>query len=96
MYNSITLLYSRNYHNIVNQLYFNKTFKHGGKRMSCGHFKIFITGSLHTETMLSHRTTPPTQPLSILQTIPEEPGTTPSAEDRAVNKTDKIPALWTL
>ena len=27
IYNWITLLYSRNYHNIVNQLYFNKTLK---------------------------------------------------------------------
>ena len=27
MYNYITLLYSRNYHNIVNQLYFNRTLK---------------------------------------------------------------------
>ena len=27
MYNWITLLYSRNDHNIVNQLYFNKTLK---------------------------------------------------------------------
>ena len=27
MYNRITLLYSRNDHNMVNQLYFNKTSK---------------------------------------------------------------------
>ena len=27
IYNWITLLYSRNYHNMVNQLYFNKTLK---------------------------------------------------------------------
>ena len=27
VYNWITLLYSRNYHNIVNQLYFNKTLR---------------------------------------------------------------------
>ena len=30
MYNKITLLYSRNNHNLVNQLYFNKTFKKWG------------------------------------------------------------------
>ena len=27
MYNRITLLYRQNYHNIVNELYFNKTLK---------------------------------------------------------------------
>ena len=27
MYNWIAVLYSRDYHNIVNQLYFNKTFR---------------------------------------------------------------------
>ena len=31
MYNWFSLLYSRNYHNIVNQLYFNKTIKKGEK-----------------------------------------------------------------
>ena len=31
MYNRITLLYSRNYHNIVNQLYLNKTLKNKKK-----------------------------------------------------------------
>ena len=32
MYNGITLLYSRNYHNLVNQLYFNKTLKSEDKK----------------------------------------------------------------
>ena len=32
VYHGITLLYSRNYHNNVNQLYFNKTLK-GKKRL---------------------------------------------------------------
>ena len=32
MYNWITLLYSRNYDNIVNQLYFNKTLKNDKKK----------------------------------------------------------------
>ena len=31
MYNWITLWYRRNYYNIVNQLYFNKTFKNEKK-----------------------------------------------------------------
>ena len=31
MYNWITSLYSRNYHNIINQLYFNKTLKNEKK-----------------------------------------------------------------
>ena len=34
MYNGITLLYSRNYHNLVNQLWFNKTFKNEENRIS--------------------------------------------------------------
>ena len=31
MYYKITLLYSRNYHNLINQLYFNKTLKNEKK-----------------------------------------------------------------
>ena len=34
MYNRITLLHSRNYNNIVNQLYFKKTSKKWGKKSS--------------------------------------------------------------
>ena len=34
MYNQITLLYSRNYHNLVNQLYFNKMLKNDKKRIN--------------------------------------------------------------
>ena len=32
MYNWITLFYSRNYHNTVNYLYFNKMLKNGEKK----------------------------------------------------------------
>ena len=32
MYNWITLLHSRNYHNTVNQLYFNRTVKNEKKK----------------------------------------------------------------
>ena len=32
MCNGITVLYSKNDHNIVNQVEFNKTFKMGGKK----------------------------------------------------------------
>ena len=34
MYNRIALLYSRNYHDIVNQLYFNTTLKNEKKKKS--------------------------------------------------------------
>ena len=33
MYNWITLLYSRNDHNIINQLYFNKVLKNEKKKV---------------------------------------------------------------
>ena len=32
MHNGVTLLYGRNYHNTVHQLYFNKTFQKGVKK----------------------------------------------------------------
>ena len=35
MYNWIILLNSRNFHNIVNQLYFNKTLKKWKKKKIC-------------------------------------------------------------
>ena len=36
MYNCITVLHSRNYYDIVNQLYFNKTLKHEKKSINVG------------------------------------------------------------
>ena len=54
MCNWITLLYNRNYHNIVNQLYLNKTFKKWKKKrkkidipeqdncLMCGYYR-FLT-----------------------------------------------------
>ena len=41
MYNWVTLLYSRNWHNIVNQLYFNNNKKNGPQ------------GSIHPPTFLT-------------------------------------------
>ena len=42
MYNLTTLLYSRNYHNLVNHPYFNTTFKNGEKEDDSGNL-IFLS-----------------------------------------------------
>lgn len=58
VYNSITLLYSRNYHNIVNQLYIlsnlkkkkrkEKTRAAASKVFICGHSLLRVESSLNT------------------------------------------------
>ena len=40
MYNLITLLYNRNYYNIVNQLYFNKTLENEKNKNLKGTFLL--------------------------------------------------------
>ena len=41
MYDGIPLLYSKYYHSIVNQLYFNKTWKN--EKIKCNSDKIIYT-----------------------------------------------------
>ena len=55
MYNSITLLYSRNYHNIVNQ-HFNKTFKNKKKRNRRSNIKKRFFGVLIVAQWLTNPT----------------------------------------
>ena len=41
---TVTLLYSRNYHNFVSQLYVNKTFRNEGKKVTADVIKDLKNG----------------------------------------------------
>lgn len=60
MYNGFTLLYSRNYHTLANQLHFDKTLKKNGRKKSSGAILSSQTpkglGPQAGDTLRSHRT----------------------------------------